>query len=79
MAALGGATADGNVISQVCNSYWIALMFATGRRSNTSLKIWFLCLLKTSFTVTKMLKNESHPNYDANHLHPNSKINLWEQ
>jgi len=43
MAAIGGASADGNVISQVCSSYWIALMFATGRKTNTSLRIWFLC------------------------------------
>jgi len=39
MAAIGGATADSNVISQVCSPYWIALMFATGRSSNTSFRI----------------------------------------
>jgi hypothetical protein len=62
MASLGGATADGNVISQVCSSYWRALMFATGRSTNTFLRIWFLHLLTSSFTVTKTLKNEPHPN-----------------
>jgi len=39
MAAIGGASADNNVISQVCNSYWRALVFATGRRTNTSIRI----------------------------------------
>jgi hypothetical protein len=65
MAALGGASAKNNVISQVCSSYWITQMFATGKRTYTSLRIWFLCLLTTLFTVNKTLKNESCPNYDA--------------
>jgi hypothetical protein len=62
MAAIGGANADGNVFSAVCNSYWIVLMFAIGRRTNTSLRIWFLSLLTPSFTVNETLKNETHSN-----------------
>jgi hypothetical protein len=62
MAAIGGASADGNVISAVCNSYWIVLMFATSRRTNTSPRIWFLSLLTPSFKVTETSKNETHPN-----------------
>jgi len=45
MAAISGATADSKVISQICSSHWIALMFATSRSSNISFRIWFLCLL----------------------------------
>jgi len=45
MAAIGGASADNNIISQVCSSYRLAPMFAAGRSTHTFLKIWFLCLL----------------------------------
>ena len=62
MVAIGGATADNNVFSWVCSSYWIVLMFAAGRSTHTFLKVWFLCLLTPQYTVAKTLKIESHPN-----------------
>jgi len=49
------------------------------RQKNQYFPQGMVSLLTPSFTVNKALMNESHPNKDANHLQPYSKLNLWEQ